>query len=128
MHSEEIKFVKNNLLDKMKKLWNELERIYASFPVKSIALEEVFLGKNVRTMNILSQIRGVVIASSIPKEIPLFSYSPREVKLSVTGYGNAQKSQVKKMMEILLKTGNKKLGDDESDALAIAYCHSMKIK
>ena len=112
----------------MKKLWNELERIYASFPVKSIALEEVFLGKNVRSMNILSQIRGVVIASSITKEIPLFSYSPREVKLSVTGYGNAQKVQVKKMMEILLKIGNKKLGDDESDALAIAYCHSMKIK
>lgn len=113
---------------KMKMLWDRLISIYEGHPFQSAAIEEGFLGKNVRSMNVLSKVRGVVLGSLLQWGHDLVSYSPRQIKQSVTGNGNAQKSQVNRMVKILLNIKGKVLKDDESDALAVAYCHMLNIK
>jgi len=128
VHSEEILLKEDSFNEKMKTLWVHLASLYQRFPISSAAIEEGFLGKNVRSMNILSKVRGVVLGSLIAKGIELESYPPRLVKQGITGNGNALKSQVERMVKTLLNIKEKTLGNDESDALAIAYCHLLHLK
>ena len=128
LHSEEIKLKDKDFYLRMKTLWRRLEAIYQQFPCHSAAIEEGYLGKNVRAMNVLAKVRGVVLGSLLGRDIPLTFYSPAAVKGAVTGSGAAAKTQVQKMMQILLNVKDKKLGADESDALAVAYCHMLSVK
>ncbi|MCP5106325.1 MAG: hypothetical protein GY950_23270, partial [bacterium] len=89
LHSEEIKLKENDFYSKMNTLWQRLEALYQMFPIDGAAIEEGFLGKNVKSMNVLSIVRGVVLGSLLARGIPLKFYSPREVKLALTGSGNA---------------------------------------
>ena len=125
VHSEEISLKEATFYGKMEKLWQRLQDLYKTYPVTTAAIEEGFLGKNVKAMNILSQIRVVLLASLIQRSIPVGFYSPRQIKLAISGNGNATKEQVSKMVAILLNLKNKKLGHDESDALATAFCHLL---
>lgn len=130
LHSEEIKLKETDFYLKMKTLWHRLEDIYQKYPIDGAAIEEGFLGKNVKAMNVLAKVRGVVLGSLLVRGIRLESYSPREVKRALTGSGSALKPQVGKMLTMLLNlnTKEKPLGSDESDALAVAYCHLLGIK
>lgn len=130
LHSEEIKLKEKDFYLKMKTLWQRLEMLYLQFPIQGAAIEEGFLGKNVKAMNVLSKVRGVVLASLLVRGIELKSYSPREIKLALTGSGSAQKPQVANVVKMLLKLKKKEkpLGSDESDALAVAYCHMLSLK
>lgn len=130
LYSEEIKLQEKDFYTKMKVLWLRLEVIYQKFPINCAAIEEGFLGKNVRSMNMLSMVRGVVLGSLLSRDIPLISYSPRAVKMALTGFGNASKTQVCNVVNMLLNLNPKtsSLGADESDALAVAFCHLMSIK
>jgi len=125
VHSEEIKLSEKQFNQRMKQLWNKLEKIFTTFQIDHAAVEEGFLGKNIQSMNTLAKVRGVILGFLINNGLDCTFYSPREVKLSVTGKGNALKFQVNKMMKILLDVKQKELGNDESDALAVAYCHLM---
>lgn len=125
VYSQEIKLKDADFAGKMKTLWNRLDALYKEFPIDEAAIEEGFLGKNVKSMNLLAKVRGVVLASLISRDIGLESYSPSQVKQSLTGSGGAAKSQVAKMVQTLLNIKDKKLGNDESDALAVAYCHLL---
>jgi crossover junction endodeoxyribonuclease RuvC len=128
IHSEEIKFKDREFNRKMKTLWQRLETLYKEFPIHSAAIEEGFLGKNVKSMNILAKVRGVVLGSLIAAGIDLHYYSPRQIKQALTGSGNALKTQVARMVKTLLNINEKKLGSDESDALAVAYYHVLSMK
>ena len=128
IHSEEIKFKEREFNRKMKTLWQRLEKLYKEYPIDSAVIEEGFLGKNVKSMNILSRIRGVVLGSLIAAGIDLQYYSPRQIKQALTGSGSAMKTQVARMIKTLLDIKEKKLGGDESDALAAAYCHALSTK
>jgi crossover junction endodeoxyribonuclease RuvC len=128
VHSTEINLKDKSFNDRMVHLWQELEHIFSRYPIMDAAIEEGFLGKNIRSMNILAMVRGVVLGFLIKQKMNLTSYSPRQIKLAVTGNGNAMKSQVNKSMKILLNLKNNELGSDESDALAVAYCHLMLVK
>ncbi len=128
LYSDEIKLKERNFNSKMKHLWNSINEIFHSFSIDQAAIEEGFLGKNAKTMNILAKVRGVVLASTIHHNVELVSYSPREVKLALTGSGDALKNQVNRMITTLLGIKEKKLGNDESDALAVAYCRALNIK
>lgn len=128
VHSEEVKLVEEDFNRKMKFLWDRLAVLYKEFPFGCAAIEEGFLGKNVKSMTILSKVRGVVLGSLISAGIELTSYSPRQIKLALTGSGSASKPQVEKVVKTLLNIKTRKLGSDESDALAIAYCHALSIK
>jgi crossover junction endodeoxyribonuclease RuvC len=90
------------------------------------AIEDVFYSKNPKSALVLGEARGAAILAASLAEIPVFEYSAREVKQSVTGNGAADKSQVSYMMSKIL--GLKELPEraDESDAIAIAMCHAFK--
>ena len=125
LHSETITLKEKDFVSRMQTLWAGLNQAIARFPIDEAAMEEGFLGKNIRSMSLLSMVRGVALAALLQRGVPLSLYSPREVKLALTGYGNAEKTQVAKMAAMVLNVGAKKLGLDESDALAVAYCHGV---
>lgn len=123
--SEELKFPKTDFNDKMGILIEKLSGIFEEIDIFETAIEDGFLGKNVSSMNTLSKVRGVVLATALNNKKELKFYSPREIKTSVTGNGNADKEQVKRGVQMLLGIKNLKIGYDESDALAVALCHSL---
>ena len=90
-----------------------------------IAIEAPFFGKNVQSMLKLGRAQGVAMAAGLSKEIPITEYSPKKIKMSITGSGNASKEQVAKMLQSLL--GIKKLPKnlDSTDGLAAAVCLSL---
>ncbi len=126
--SEDIIFPNLEFNIKMRLLIEKLTKLFKDFKIDELAIEDGFLGKNVNSMNILSKVRGVALATSLVNGMDMKFYSPRDIKASVTGNGNAGKDQVKKGVELLLNLKDSGLGFDESDALAVAICHSMKIK
>jgi crossover junction endodeoxyribonuclease RuvC len=87
------------------------------------AVEKLFFQKNVRTAMSVGQARGVALLTLADKGVPIFEYSPLEVKQAVTGYGGADKMQVQLMVQILLNLPEIPTPDDAADALAIAICH-----
>ncbi|MEN8223462.1 MAG: crossover junction endodeoxyribonuclease RuvC [Acidobacteriota bacterium] len=124
--SEEIKFPKVQFNTKMEMLIDKITQTYKDFNISESAIEDGFLGKNVSSMNTLSKVRGVVLATAIQNRKELRFYSPREIKISVTGNGNADKDQVRRGVQMLLGIKNlPEIGYDESDALAVALCHSL---
>jgi crossover junction endodeoxyribonuclease RuvC len=90
------------------------------------AIEAPFFGKNVQSMLKLGRAQGVAIAAAIHAGIPVTEYSPRKVKQSITGNGNADKVQVWKMLRSLLDLQEEPDYYDATDALAIAVCHHFQ--
>jgi crossover junction endodeoxyribonuclease RuvC len=87
------------------------------------AIEAPFFGKNVQSMLKLGRAQGVAIASALNRSVPVFEYSPKKIKMSVTGNGNASKEQVAAMLQQLLSIKNLPKYLDATDALAAAVCH-----
>lgn len=94
----------------------------------SLLLRASFFGKNVQSMLKLGRAQGVAIAAALYRDIPVFEYSPRKIKQSITGRGNASKEQVAAMLVRVLNM--KKMPDylDITDALAVAVCHFFQGK
>ena len=89
----------------------------------SFAIESPFFGKNVQSMLKIGRAQGVAIATAMSAGLPVTEYSPKKIKLSITGNGNADKEQIWKMLQRLLEIENKPKFFDASDALAVALCH-----
>ena len=87
-----------------------------------LGIERLFFNKNVQTAFAVGQARGVVLLAAAEHGLPVFEYGPHEVKLSVTGYGRAQKNQVQKMVQAVLGLSVLPRPDDAADALAVAIC------
>jgi crossover junction endodeoxyribonuclease RuvC len=128
VHSETIRLKEGDFIARMQVLWDRLAALAAEFPFDQAAMEEGFLGKNVRSMSQLAMVRGLAMAALLQRRLPLRLYAPRQVKLALTGYGNADKEQVAKMAALVLGIRDGKLGLNESDALAVAYCHGVNVK
>jgi crossover junction endodeoxyribonuclease RuvC len=88
-----------------------------------VALEAPFFGKNVQSMLKLGRAQGVAMAAALYRDIPIFEYSPRKVKQSITGRGNASKEQVSAMINRLLVIKEQPKYFDATDAVAVACCH-----
>jgi crossover junction endodeoxyribonuclease RuvC len=93
-----------------------------------LAIEAPFYGKNVQSMLLLGRAQGVAISAALSREIPVFEYSPRKIKLSITGHGNASKEQVASMLQSILKIGSIPKNLDATDGLAVALCHYYQNK
>lgn len=91
------------------------------------AIEAPFFGKNVQSMLKLGRAQGVAIAAAMSAGLPVTEYSPRKIKQSITGNGNADKEQVWKMLQRLLSLKDKPQHFDATDALAVALCHHFQI-
>lgn len=88
-----------------------------------IAIEAPFYGKNVQSMLKLGRAQGVAMAAGISRQIPITEYSPKKIKMAITGNGNASKEQVAKMLQSLLSLKELPKNLDSTDGLAAAVCH-----
>lgn len=102
--------------------------LIVKFKPTEFAIEAPFFGKNVQSMLKLGRAQGVAIAAAMSAGLPVTEYSPKKVKQSVTGNGNADKEQVWKMLRQLLSLKEEKPASfDATDALAVAMCHHFQI-
>ena len=101
-----------------------LRDLIQQYAPESAAVEEVFFSANVKTALKLAHVRGVALLSVAEAGMQLAEYSPLEVKMSVVGYGRAEKSQVQVMVRSLLRLPEAIESEDACDALAVAICHA----
>ena len=102
----------------------DLESLIAKFNPDALAIEELFFNQNVTTGIGVAQARGVLIMTAARLGVPVFEYTPSQVKQAVTGYGKAEKKQVMEMTRKLLHLASVPKPDDAADAVAIALCHA----
>lgn len=108
---------------KINEIKSRLDDLIAEFEPDEVAIENPFYAQNIKTAITLGQVRGATLVAVASHNCSLFEYSPLEIKKAVTGYGQADKNQVRMMVQTLLNFKDKKLETDASDALATAYCH-----
>ena len=105
-----------------------IEELIEKHQPHEFAIEAPFFGKNVQSMLKLGRAQGVAIAAAINAGLPVTEYSPKKVKLSITGNGNADKEQVWKMLQRMLALDEMPQYFDATDALAVAVCHHFQDK
>jgi len=108
---------------KINEIKSRLDDLIAEFEPDEVAIENPFYAQNIKTAITLGQVRGATLVAVASHNCSLFEYSPLEIKKAVTGYGQADKNQVRIMVQTLLNIKDKKLETDASDALATAFCH-----
>jgi crossover junction endodeoxyribonuclease RuvC len=114
--------------DRLKKIFERVVGLIDEYKPDELAIEAPFFGKNVQSMLKLGRAQGVAIAAALSKNLPMTEYSPKKIKMSVTGNGNASKEQVSAMLHNLLKFDNTEGYLDATDALAAAVCHYFQNK
>jgi crossover junction endodeoxyribonuclease RuvC len=117
----------SNKKDHYERLWlihQKITDLIVTFKPQFFAIEAPFFGKNVQSMLKLGRAQGVAIAAAMQSGLTVYEYSPKKVKQSITGNGNADKAQVWKMLQTILTLQDTVLANhDISDALAVAVCH-----
>ena len=103
---------------------NDLAELFEAFHPDAMAIEELFFNNNITTGIGVAQARGVILAAAERAGVPIYEYSPSEVKLAVVGYGKAEKKQVMDMTKRLLGLKSVPKPDDAADAVAVALCHA----
>jgi crossover junction endodeoxyribonuclease RuvC len=114
--------------DRLREIHDLLSGLIEEFQPHSIAVESVFTALNMKTALRLAEVRGVVLLAAAQSGVPIRSYSPREIKASVAGYGNADKAQMQMMVRALLCMNETPEPADAADALAVALCHVQSEK
>lgn len=113
---------------KLKNIFQSSLDLIEKYHPDELAIESQFFGKNIQSMLKLGRAQGVAIAAALYRDIPVFEYSPRKVKQSITGRGAASKEQVAAFIYTLLNIKDLELPFDATDALAIAICHLFQNK
>ena len=116
----------SNSHKKLQLIFNTVSGLITKYQPTDFAIEAPFFGKNVQSMLKLGRAQGVAIAAAIRHGLEVTEYSPRKVKQSITGNGNAGKEQVMKMLQTLLSFKESPKQYDATDALAIALCHHFQ--
>ena len=130
--NNDMKFLLLNELDlkkyrdhylKLKLIFNRTLELIENYHPDELALEAPFFGKNVQSMLKLGRAQGVAMAAGLIRETPIFEYSPKKIKMSITGNGNATKEQVAKMLQNIFNFKKIPKNLDSTDGLAVAVCH-----
>ena len=108
---------------KLRKIFERTIQIIDHYHPDEIAIEAPFYGKNIQSMLKLGRAQGVAMAAGLSRDLPITEYSPKKIKMSITGNGNASKEQVAKMLQQLLKIKTLPTNLDATDGLAAAVCH-----
>jgi crossover junction endodeoxyribonuclease RuvC len=109
--------------ERLREIHSMLSELIEEFQPHGVAVESVFTALNMKTALRLAEVRGVVLLAAAQRDIPVCSYSPREVKACVAGYGHADKQQMQLMVRALLNMSETPEPADAADALAVALCH-----
>lgn len=108
---------------KLKLIFERTIHLIETYHPDEIAIEAPFFGKNVQSMLKLGRAQGVAMAAGLAREVPITEYSPKKIKMAITGNGNASKEQVAKMLQSMLSIKNMPKNLDATDGLAAAVCH-----
>ena len=119
---------KDNLANRLLTIFSDICKIIKDFNPHIFAIEDIFYGKNVKSAMRLGQARGASMVAAASVQIPIYEYSARKVKQSLTGNGNAHKNQVQFMVKATLQMDHIPEPMDASDALAVALCHDHQFK
>ncbi len=111
---------------KLKRIFERTVQLIDQYHPDEMAIEAPFFGKNVQSMLKLGRGQGVAMAAALSRSIPIFEYSPRKIKMSITGTGTASKEQVAAMLKGILKLTDMPEHLDATDGLAAAVCHSYQ--
>ncbi len=109
---------------RFKKIYDGVTEIIERTNPDAMAIEELFFNSNQKTAINVAQARGIILLAAMNKNVPIFEYTPLQVKQAVVGYGRADKTQVQQMVKALLNLEKVPKPDDTADALAIAICHA----
>jgi crossover junction endodeoxyribonuclease RuvC len=108
---------------RLRQLHDETQALMRQYRLESVAVEQLFFGRNVTTAISVGQARGVVLLAAAQAGLDVFEYKPAEVKQALSGYGKADKRQMQEMVRMLLNLDHVPRPDDAADAIAIAVCH-----
>ncbi len=109
-------------------IFDELTDIITTNKPDAVSVEKLFFARNVTTAITVAQARGVVLLCARQADVPIFEYTPLQIKQSVTGYGRADKKQIQEMVRILLNLESAPQPDDCADALAAALTHAASAR
>ena len=116
-----------DLPDRLKTIFESLSEVIDSTQPDFMAIEEVFVSRNIRSALILGQARGAAISAGVYRGLPVDEYTALQIKKSVVGYGHAEKEQVQQMVRSILALDGTPQ-EDAADALACAICHSHTLQ
>jgi crossover junction endodeoxyribonuclease RuvC len=117
-----------SLPERLSYIYQEMDSIVRTYKPNVAAVESIFYGKNIQSAFTLGHVRGVLLLLLANYGLDIASYSPKEVKKSVVGNGNATKQQVKYMVQKSLQLSKEPPSEDAADGLALALCHYNKIR
>lgn len=111
---------------RLKLIFEDLKTVIEKFAPQEMAVEELFFNKNSKTAISVGEARGIVLLCAALYQVPVYEYTPLEVKQSIVGYGRATKNQVIYMVRQILNIEEEINPDDVADALAVAICHAFR--
>ena len=109
--------------ERLAMLYDRLTELLARHSIAALSIEKLFFNRNVTTALSVGQARGVMLLAAYKAHIPVFEYTPLEVKQALVGYGRASKDQMQQMVRMILRLDHAPHPDDAADALANAICH-----
>ncbi len=115
---------KTPFVKRLDMIFNEMTKIFSTYKIEAMSIEKLFFNTNTTTAIDVAQARGVIVLSAERSGVPVFEYTPLQVKSAVTGYGKAEKKQIMEMTRMLLGLNAVPKPDDTADALALAICHA----
>lgn len=118
-------FAHTPITDRLSTIHREMASIIQEFKPDEIAFEELFFHQNKKTAIMVAQARGVEVLTAIEHQIPIYEYTPLQIKQAITGYGRAGKEQIQRSVQALLRLDQLPKPDDAADGLAIAICHAF---
>ncbi len=108
---------------RLAEIFSDMNTLLEKFSPDCMSVEKLYFNTNITTAIDVAQARGVILLAAAKKNIPVFEYTPLQVKVAVTGYGRAEKHQMQEMTKNILRLETIPKPDDTADALAIAICH-----
>ena len=111
---------------KLQRVFQRTLQVIDSYHPDELAIESQFYGKNIQSMLKLGRAQGVAIAAALQRNIPIFEYAPKKIKMSITGTGEASKEQIALLLGKFMTIPTTISTLDETDAIAIAYCHHLQ--
>lgn len=114
--------------ERLKELYDSLVEVFEETKPEMVAIEKLFFSKNITTGIVVAEARGIVLLVAEQKGLPVYEYTPNEIKKCLTGYGSATKTQMQEMVRVHLGLEKKPKPDDAADALAVAIVCGLSYK
>lgn len=108
---------------RLREIYEDMNSLLEKFSPDALSVEKLYFNTNITTGIDVAEARGVILLSAAMREIPIYEYTPLQVKVAVTGYGRAEKHRMQEMTRNILRLKSVPKPDDTADALAIAICH-----